>query len=167
MVAIESVDGTYRARRGSRVVQVALYKCMYYYKTSYIRTFFCHAAKVSVRAKRHTSTVYAQCARSTLSAFCGYVRERLASRRCRRTYKSNLKKNASLRFPSKLSVIYSQPRRSAIRSTYPPSVTRPFNRQASRAADAPCSPSGWAMDGRARRSRTRAVLDPDRGSARP
>jgi hypothetical protein len=120
MVAIESVDGTYRARRGSRVVQVALYKCMYYYKTSYIRTFFCHAAKVSVRAKRHTSTVYAQCARSTLSAFCGYVRERLAREGLA---EHDLKKKTRL-FVSLENCLYLTPRSRALSLNRGPSVSR-------------------------------------------
>ena len=71
-----------------------------------------------LRAKRHTSTVYAQCARSTLSAFCGYVRERLAREGLA---EHDLKKKRVSSFPFKTvcNLLYGQPRRSTFSMNVP------------------------------------------------
>lgn len=165
MLTVSSLS-TVRIARAAEVVLYFKYFCykrvvVYLPSRSYVVSYvFFVTPRKPPCARNVASTVRARCARSTLSAFCGYVRERLAR-------VAKVSPNIVTKVISKKTRVSSFPFKTVcdLRSTA--SVARPFNRQGPHAADAPCDPSRWAMDGRARRSRTRAVLDPDRGSARP
>lgn len=175
MLTVSSLS-TVRIARAAEVVLYFKYFCykrvvVYLPSRSYVVSYvFFVTPRKPPCARNVASTVRARCARSTLSAFCGYVRERLAR-------VAKVSPNIVTKVISKKTRVSSFPFKTVcdlrstasvnVSRTYPPSVARPFNRQGPHAADAPCDPSRWAMDGRARRSRTRAVLDPDRGSARP
>ena len=105
MVAIESVDGTYRARRGSRVVQV----CTFFFFIIKLFTFlfkyvffFVTPRKSRARETSHIDSV--RPVRSLHLERLLWVRSRTS--RARRSRRTRSQKNASLRFPSKLSVIY-------------------------------------------------------------
>ena len=107
------------AATGRVMAQVALYKCMYYYKTSYIRTFFSViAAKVS-RARETSHIDSVRPVRSLhLERLCGYVQRSRAV-----SASTHLKKKTRL-FVSLENCLYLTPRSRALSLNRGPSVSR-------------------------------------------